>query len=45
MTYTERIGVWGSSYSGGHVLVLGAIDRRKGVVLGYPGRPTTGGEG
>ncbi len=24
----ERIGVWGSSYSGGHVLVLGAIDRR-----------------
>ena len=24
----ERIGVWGSSYSGGHVLVLGAIDKR-----------------
>jgi uncharacterized protein len=24
----EQIGVWGSSYSGGHVLVLGAIDRR-----------------
>ena len=24
----ERIGVWGSSYSGGHALVLGAIDRR-----------------
>jgi fermentation-respiration switch protein FrsA (DUF1100 family) len=24
----ERIGVWGSSYSGAHVLVLGAIDRR-----------------
>lgn len=24
----ERIGVWGSSYSGGHVLVIGAIDRR-----------------
>jgi fermentation-respiration switch protein FrsA (DUF1100 family) len=23
-----RIGVWGSSYSGGHVLVLGAIDKR-----------------
>jgi fermentation-respiration switch protein FrsA (DUF1100 family) len=23
-----RVGVWGSSYSGGHVLVLGAIDRR-----------------
>jgi uncharacterized protein len=25
---TARIGVWGSSYSGGHVLVVGAIDRR-----------------
>ena len=24
----DRIGVWGSSYSGGHVLVVGAIDRR-----------------
>ena len=24
----DRIGVWGSSYSGGHALVLGAIDRR-----------------
>jgi uncharacterized protein len=24
----HRIGVWGSSYSGAHVLVLGAIDRR-----------------
>ena len=24
----NRIGVWGSSYSGGHVLVVGAIDRR-----------------
>ena len=24
----SRLGVWGSSYSGGHVLVLGAIDRR-----------------
>jgi fermentation-respiration switch protein FrsA (DUF1100 family) len=24
----QRIGVWGSSYSGGHVLVLGAIDKR-----------------
>ena len=24
----NRIGVWGSSYSGGHVLALGAIDRR-----------------
>jgi uncharacterized protein len=27
-TDPERIGVWGSSYSGAHVLVLGAIDRR-----------------
>src|SRR6266487_783713 len=24
----ERIGIWGSSYSGGHVLVVAAIDRR-----------------
>ena len=24
----ERIGVWGTSYSGGHALVVGAIDRR-----------------
>ncbi|HUR75366.1 MAG TPA: alpha/beta hydrolase [Sporichthya sp.] len=33
----ERIGVWGSSYSGGHVLVLGAIDRRiKAVVSQVP---------
>jgi uncharacterized protein len=29
----ERIGVWGSSYSGGHVLVLGAIDRRVRCVV------------
>jgi hypothetical protein len=27
-TDAERIGVWGSSYSGAHVIVLGAIDRR-----------------
>jgi fermentation-respiration switch protein FrsA (DUF1100 family) len=33
----SRIGVWGSSYSGGHVLVLGAIDRRiKAVVSQVP---------
>jgi fermentation-respiration switch protein FrsA (DUF1100 family) len=32
-----RIGVWGSSYSGGHVLVVGAIDRRvKCVVCQVP---------
>ncbi len=28
-----RVGVWGSSYSGGHVLVVGAIDRRVGAVV------------
>ena len=28
-----RIGVWGSSYSGGHVLVVGAIDRRVRAVV------------
>ena len=33
----DRIGVWGSSYSGGHVLVLGAIDKRvKCVVAQVP---------
>jgi fermentation-respiration switch protein FrsA (DUF1100 family) len=32
-----RIGVWGTSYSGGHVLVLGAIDKRvKCVVAQVP---------
>ncbi|KAF5674277.1 n-terminal domain-containing protein [Fusarium circinatum] len=29
----ERIGIWGSSYSGGHVLRVGAVDRRVKVVL------------
>ncbi|WP_378143968.1 alpha/beta hydrolase [Cnuibacter sp. UC19_7] len=24
----ERIGAWGTSYSGGHVIILGALDRR-----------------
>lgn len=28
-----RIGVWGSSYSGGHVIVVGAIDRRVKCVV------------
>lgn len=28
VTDTARIGVWGSSYSGAHVIVVGAIDRR-----------------
>jgi uncharacterized protein len=33
----NRIGVWGSSYSGGHVLVVSAIDRRvKAVVSQVP---------
>jgi fermentation-respiration switch protein FrsA (DUF1100 family) len=33
----DRIGVWGSSYSGAHVIVLGAIDRRiKAVVSQVP---------
>lgn len=33
----ERIGVWGSSYSGGHVMVLGATDSRvKCVVAQVP---------
>ncbi|OJJ59193.1 hypothetical protein ASPSYDRAFT_45620 [Aspergillus sydowii CBS 593.65] len=29
----DRIGVWGTSYSGGHVLCVGAIDRRVKVVV------------
>ncbi len=29
----ERIGIWGSSYSGGHVLVVGACDRRVRCVV------------
>jgi uncharacterized protein len=28
-----RVGVWGSSYSGGHVLMVAAIDRRVGAVV------------
>ena len=33
----DRIGVWGTSYSGGHALVLGAIDKRiKAVVSQVP---------
>jgi len=33
----RRIGIWGSSYSGGHVLVVAAIDRRvKAVVSQVP---------
>ena len=33
-TDAARIGIWGSSYSGGHVLVVGAIDRRVKCVVG-----------
>ncbi len=29
----RRIGVWGSSYSGGHAMVVGAIDRRVRAVV------------
>jgi cephalosporin-C deacetylase-like acetyl esterase len=29
----NRIGIWGSSYSGGHVLWVGAVDRRVKAVL------------
>lgn len=29
----DRIGIWGTSYSGGHVLVLAATDRRVGCVV------------
>jgi uncharacterized protein len=33
----NRVGIWGSSYSGGHVLAVGAIDRRvKCVVAQVP---------
>jgi uncharacterized protein len=32
-TDQNRIGVWGSSYSGGHVLVVAAIDRRVKCVV------------
>lgn len=36
-TDVSRIGVWGSSYSGGHVLVVSAIDRRvKAAVAQVP---------
>jgi hypothetical protein len=29
----RRIGVWGTSYSGGHVLIVGAVDRRARCVV------------
>jgi cephalosporin-C deacetylase-like acetyl esterase len=30
---SAKIGIWGSSYSGGHVLYVGAVDRRVKAVL------------
>ncbi len=32
-TDAQRIGIWGSSYSGGHVMVVGALDRRVKCVV------------
>ncbi|KAK6441113.1 hypothetical protein LTR95_002660 [Oleoguttula sp. CCFEE 5521] len=29
----DKIGIWGSSYSGGHVLFVGAVDRRVKAIL------------
>ena len=29
----DRVGVWGTSYAGGHVLVVAAVDRRVGCVV------------
>ncbi len=37
----ERIGLWGSSYSGGHALLLGAMDRRLAAIVVQV--PTTSG--
>ena len=30
---SRRIGVWGTSYAGGHAIILGATDRRLGCVV------------
>ena len=38
-----RIGLWGTSYSGGHVLVIGAVDRRVKCVVSQV--PVTSGSG
>ena len=37
----ERIGIWGSSYSGGHALTVAAIDKRVKCVVSQV--PTTSG--
>jgi uncharacterized protein len=34
---SERIGVWGISYSGGHALIVGALDRRVKSVISIVG--------
>src|ERR1700761_834759 len=36
----DRIGLWGSSYAGGHAIVLGATDRRRRAG-GAPGHPSS----
>ena len=39
-----RLGLWGSSFSGGHALVVGALDERVGAVVAnvpFVGRPDT----
>src|SRR6478735_2048984 len=40
-TEPARIGIWGSSYSGGHVMVVGAIDRRVKCVVSRSPAVTT----
>ncbi len=40
---TNRIGLWGTSYSGGHVLIIGAVDRRISCVVSQV--PVTSGSG
>jgi pimeloyl-ACP methyl ester carboxylesterase len=41
---SSRLGLWGSSFSGGHALVVGALDDRVGAVVAnvpFVGRPDT----
>jgi fermentation-respiration switch protein FrsA (DUF1100 family) len=39
----ERVGLWGTSYSGGHALIIGAVDRRLRCVVSQV--PVTSGSG